>query len=186
MVWVKRAAATLLAVTAGISSGCGPGAAGSAVRPEPPKVQKTLCDSVADFGQPLIVDLKAHERAVYEAVMKDGVAVVSYDCNQLHIIKDCKIDGDYGFVGVSPKEEVVRLDGADEIQLNLPSFGARIAAEVKRDASLDLGLILIGMRRTTVDAADKKRLKGSGCDKATHFVRGAFVGAFALKQGSSG
>jgi len=169
-----------------VAAGCGAGKVGEAARPEEQKVQHTLCDSVADFGQPLIVDLKAHERAVYEAVMKDGVAVVRYDCSQLEIIKDCKIAGDYGFVGVSPKEEVVRLEGADEIQLNLPTFGAKIAAEVKRDASLDLGLILVGMRRTTVNAADKARLEGSGCGRATHFVRGAFVGAFALKQGTSG
>ncbi|GMV14540.1 MAG: sel1 repeat family protein [Sorangiineae bacterium PRO1] len=183
---MSRTIAGLITLAIGVSAGCGPGKVGEAVRPEAPKVQHSLCDSVADFGQPLIVDLKAHERAVYEAVMKDGVAVVSYDCNQLRIIKDCKIDGDYGFVGVSPKEEVVRLEGADEIQVNLPTFGAKIAAEVQRDASLDLGLILIGMRRTTVNAADKQRLKGSDCEKATHFVRGAFVGAFALKQGSSG
>jgi TPR repeat protein len=156
------------------------------VRPDAPKVQNSLCDSVADFGQPLIVDLKAHERAVYEAVMKDGVAVVRYDCSELRILKDCKIDGDYGFVGLSPKEELVRLEGADEIRVNLPSFGARVAAEVARDASLDLGMVMVGMRRTTVTEADRARISGSGCDKATHFVRGAFVGAFALKQGSSG
>lgn len=186
MSWTIRVGAPLVAALIFVSGGCRPGAGGEVARPDPPKVQATLCDSVADFGQPLIVDLKAHERAVYEAVMKDGVAVVSYDCKELRIIKDCKIDGDYGFVGVSPKEEVVRLEGADEIQLNLPTFGAKIAAEVQRDTSLDLGLILIGMRRTTVAAADKKRLTGSGCAAATHFVRGAFVGAFALKQGSSG
>ncbi|MCC6898577.1 MAG: sel1 repeat family protein [Polyangiaceae bacterium] len=186
MSWTMRMGGPLVVASVLVSGGCRPGGGGEVARPEPPKVQSTLCDSVADFGQPLIVDLKAHERAVYEAVMKDGVAVVSYDCKQLRIIKDCKIEGDYGFVGVSPKEEVVRLDGADEIQLNLPTFGAKIAAEVQRDTSLDLGLILIGMRRTTVDAADKKRLTGSGCAEATHFVRGAFVGAFALKQGSSG
>jgi TPR repeat protein len=186
MDWKARAGLPLVALTVWVSSGCRPGAGGEAVRPDPPRVQSSLCDSVADFGQPLIVDLKAHERAVYEAVMKDGVAVVSYDCKQLRILKDCKIEGDYGFVGVSPKEEVVRLEGADEIQLNLPTFGAKIAAEVQRDASLDLGLILVGMRRTTVDAADRKRLSGKGCQDATHFVRGAFVGAFALKQGSSG
>lgn len=187
MTWFKRTLGALLAGAVWMSSGCGkPGTVGDAARPDPPKVQASLCDSVSDFGQPLIVDLKAHERAVYEAVMKDGVAVVSYDCKHLEIIKDCKLAGDYGFVGVSPKEEVVRLEGAEEISLNLPTFGAKIAAEVQRDASLDLGLILIGMRRTTVDAATKKHLEGSGCSRATHFVRGAFVGAFALEQGSSG
>jgi TPR repeat protein len=169
------------------TSACGkPGTVGEAVRPDAPEVQKTLCDSVADFGQPLIVDLKAHERAVYEAVMKDGVAVVRYDCSRLEIMKDCRLEGDYGFVGVSPKEEMVRLEGADEIRLNLPSFGAKLAAEVSRDSSLDLGMVMVGMRRTTVTEGDRARLAGNGCDKATHFVRGAFVGAFALKQGSRG
>jgi uncharacterized protein len=181
----SRVALVVAWVSAG--SGCAqPGGVGEAVRPEAPAVQASLCDSVADFGQPLIVDLKAHERAVYEAVMQSGVAVVKYDCQRLHLLKDCKISGDYGFVGVSPKEEIVRLEGSDEIALNLPSFGAKIAAEVERNASLDLGMMMVGMRRTTVDRADRKRLEGSGCAQATHFVRGAFVGAFALKQGSAG
>jgi TPR repeat protein len=186
MTMAARASGGLFLLVLSLQGACHPGKTGELVRPPPPKVQESLCDSVADFGQPLVVDLKAHERAVYETVMNDGVAVVSYDCSRLHLLKDCKIAGDYGFVGVSPKEEVVRLEGADEIQLNLPSFGAKIAAEVRRDASLDLGLILVGMRRTTVNAAERKRLEGSGCEDATHFVRGAFVGAFALKQGSSG
>jgi uncharacterized protein len=179
--------ASIVALAIATQGACGkPGTVGEAVRPEAPPVQKTLCDSVADFGQPLIVDLKAHERAVYEAVMKGGVAVVHYDCSNLQIMKDCRLEGDYGFVGVSPKEELVRLEGADEIRVNLPSFGAKVAAEVSRDASLDLGMVMVGMRRTTVTEANRARLVGSGCGKATHFVRGAFVGAFALKQGSSG
>lgn len=184
---LSRVVSTLVLTLLAAGMGCGtPGKGGELVRTEPPAVQNSLCDSVADFGQPLIVDLKAHERAVYEAVMQDGVAVVKYDCNHLQLLKDCKIDGSYGFVGLSPKEEVVRLQGSDEIRVNLPTFGAKLATEVSRDASLDLGMIMVGMRRTTVTEADRPRMKGNACAGATHFVRGAFVGAFALRQGSSG
>jgi TPR repeat protein len=92
---------------------------------------------------------------------------------------------------VSKKEEVVELDDEDELRANLPAFGATfvssLGADLKRGASLDVSMVLVGKRRTTVRHAARDVLRGgAACEGATHFVRGAFVGAFTLSLGSRG
>lgn len=143
------------------------------------------CD--ASRPEPLIVDLKAHDRANLEEAMHDGVAVVSYDCKSLRVLHECKLEGTYGFMGVSLKEEIVQLVDSDEIKANLPGTGAFLAgkldAKLASGASFDIAMVMIGKRRTTVSNVDTQRLHGS-CAGATHFVRGAFIGAFATKLGT--
>ena len=107
--------------------GCGTGATGQAARP----VERTAAEAlgeptssgcqVGDNDQPLVVDWKAHERSNLEEAMQDGVAVVAYDCNSLRLLRSCRVDGGYAFLGTSKKEELVRLNDADEVKTNLPS-----------------------------------------------------------------
>lgn len=150
------------------------------------------CNDVGAFGQPLVVDWPAHERANIEEAMNDGIAVVSYRCNSLRLVQGCHVEGAYGFLGVSKKEEVLRFEDADEVAANLPSFGipmlTKINGELKRGGTLDLAIMLVGKRRTTIGHADRNQLKGGddACKDATHFVRGAFVGAFAMGTGTRG
>src|SRR5581483_1799279 len=47
------------------------------------------------------------------------------------------------------------------------------------------GLIQVGERRTLKPSALRAELQGN-CDGATHFVRGAMVGAYAVDQGKKG
>src|SRR5262249_25761778 len=54
-----------------------------------------------------------------------------------------------------------------------------------RGSSIDLALVMVGKKGTTVAAAAKPELAGT-CDGATHFVRSAFVGAFAMATGTNG
>lgn len=121
--------------------------------------------------------------------MLQGVAVVTYDCKQLRLLNECRVEGQYGFLGLSKREEVVQLVDADEIRANLPGFGtslvANIGAELQRGASLDLAMVLAGKAKTTVPAVSRARLSGA-CDGATHFVRGAHIGAFAMTTGTRG
>lgn len=186
-----RALSTLL-----LLAGCA-GAAGSAVRPADPTAASVLdrgpdtCRAVASLGEPLVVDWEAHQRADLEEVMHDGVAVVAYDCSSLRLLKACSLDGVYGFLGVSKKEEVVQLENKDELRANLPTFGAALgksfSAELERGSTLDVAMVLIGKKRTTVRSMTRDGLRGgAGCEGATHFVRGAFVGAFALQLGTRG
>ncbi|MGC4067901.1 MAG: tetratricopeptide repeat protein [Polyangiaceae bacterium] len=135
---------------------------------------------------PLVVDWKAEQRADLEVAMREGIAVVHHDGKTLEFLRDCQLDGHYGFYGVATKQEVVRLKSADELNANLPLSGAGLAidlgAKLSRGASLDIAMIIVGMTRTTWLSPTRADLKGN-CDKATHFVRGATLGAFAMDLG---
>lgn len=183
--------AVLVVLVASVGA-CGAGAGGAAVRPADPTALEATgesCTPVADHGQPLVVDWKSHERTNLEEAMNDGVAVVAYDCRSLRLLRDCHIDGTYGTLGVSRKEELIALENTDEIRANLPTFGAKLAADftadIKRGSAINLAMIMIGKKRTTVSFATREQLRGT-CEGATHFIRGAFVGAFAMDTGTRG
>ncbi len=119
--------------------------------------------------------------------MHDGVAVVSYSCKGIKLLKACHVEGAYGYLGMTKREQVVRLEDADELRANLPLSGLKIAGEIggemSRGATIDIALITVGKRRTTWQGPTRDDLKGD-CDGATHFVRGASVGAFAVQTGT--
>jgi TPR repeat protein len=169
---------------------CG-GTPAEAVRPKDPTAAGALgeaqCHKVEKYGEPLVVDWKPDQRGDLEEAMHDGVALVAYSCSGIKLLKQCKLDGSYGFLGMTKREQVVRLENADEVRANLPLSGLKIAgdisAEMDRGATLDIALITVGKRRTTWKAPTRDDLKGD-CDGVTHFVRGAAVGAFALQTGT--
>lgn len=144
------------------------------------------CVEVGARDTPLVVDMKAMQRADLEEVMQRGVAVVRYSCNELTLLPDCEIPGDYGFLAVSKKEESVQLATADEVRANLPVSGdVLVSAGYGAESSIDLATVMIGKRTTSVRSAGSGDAAGS-CDSATHFIRGAYVGAFAVKTGTIG
>ena len=190
-----RTAASISTICVALAStllpGCG-GTPAEAVRPADPTASAALgdsgsCHKIESYGEPLVVDWKPEQRSDLEEVMHDGVAVVSYSCNGIKLLKQCKLDGTYGFLGMTKREQVVRLQNADEVRANLPLSGIKIAGDIggdmQRGATLDIALVTIGKRRTTWKAPTRADLKGD-CAEATHFVRGAMVGAFALETGT--
>ncbi len=172
----RRDAAIFLACS--LVAACAPGGAGRAVRPPSPVVSPGLCTEVSPYGEPLIVDWSDHQRAGLERAMNDHIAVVKYDCESYELL-NCSVDGTYGFMGTSIKEERLQLEDKDELAANLPAFGAQLSARVRRDQSLDLKTVVVGVKRTTISNVSRDQLKGE-CAGATHFVRGAFVGAFSM------
>jgi hypothetical protein len=54
---------------------------------------------------------------------------------------------------------------------------------MERGSTLDIALVTVGKKRTTWKLPTRDDLKGD-CEGATHFVRGAAVGAFALQTGT--
>ncbi|MEM9874182.1 MAG: hypothetical protein AAF928_04760 [Myxococcota bacterium] len=171
--------------------GCGGGMnAAEMVRPEAPTASDALADTVAcsgpqSYAEPLIVDWSTSSRTDLEVAMQQGVAVVRYDCDALRLVNGCRLPARYAFAGVSPKEELIRMDNADEVRANLPVSGVRISAGMNATSVLDLALVMVGKRTTTLGDADAGMLEGS-CEGATHYVRAASVGAFAMDRSSSG
>ena len=167
--------------------GCGAGAAAEAVRPKETTAAQALgqaeCADVTSGAEPLIVDWKPEQRGDLEVAMKDGVAVVSYSCQGIKLLSECKLDGKYGYIGMTRKEQVLQLKSSDELAANLPLTGTQISAQLERGASLDVAMIMVGKRRSTWSGPSSADLKGE-CAGATHYVRGATVGAFALASGT--
>lgn len=148
---------------------------------EPPR-----CRDVAAYSEPLVVDWRTQGRLDLELAMRSGVAVVAYDCRRFELLKDCKLEGSYSFAGVSRKEDVIKLETRDELAANLPLSGIQLSAGLDRGASIDLALVLVGKRSTTLATAARSHLVGPRCSEATHFVRAATVGAFSVQKGSAG
>ncbi len=148
--------------------------------------ENVACTQVGERDTPLVIDMKAMQRADLEEVMRGGVAVVHYDCNELTLLTDCQIPGDYGFLAVSKKEEAVQLASADDVRANLPVSGnVLVSAGYGSKSSIDLATVMVGKRTTSVRRAGDGDASGA-CETATHFVRGAYVGAFAVKTGTIG
>ena len=178
-----------LTLTAAALAACGTGGVGNAVRPKEATAGEALeegkCAGVGEGGEPLVVDWKPDQRGDLEIAMKEGVAVVSYSCEGIKLLKDCRIEGTYGYMGMTRKEQVVRLNNSDEVRANLPLSGVKLSAELKRGSSLDVAMVMVGKQKTTWSEPTKADLTGK-CQGATHFVRGATVGAFVMESNTSG
>jgi uncharacterized protein len=176
-----------LALSAILVVGCGTGGAAQTVRPNDPTAAGALgegdCHDVKAGAEPLVVDWKPEQRGDLELAMKDGLAVVEYSCKGIKVLADCHIDGSYAFSGMTRKEQVVRLNNSDEIKANLPLSGAKIGGELARGSTIDVAMVMVGKRRTTWREPSKQDLQGH-CDGATHFVRAATIGAFAMETGT--
>jgi len=178
-----------------VAAACASGAAGEAVRPQAPSAASAMQAETSDaliackpssYAEPLIVDLSASARVDFEAAMDSGVALVNYDCKAVRLLKDCRLPGDYKFAGVSRKEEVIHLDNRDEIKANLPiSASIKAGGELERASALDIAYVLVG-KRTTPAKVSRGVLEGSQCGEATHYIRAATVGAFAIQTSTKG
>jgi TPR repeat protein len=142
--------------------------------------------AVSGPSKPLVVDWKPDQRADLEEVIHDGVAIVSWKDDGLRLLRTCTIQGNYGYVGVQTKKEVVRLASSEEIAANLPLGGLGIAGklggQLQHGATLDIAYAIVGKRRTTWNSVSSKDLAGD-CSGATHYVRAVLVGAFAMTVG---
>jgi hypothetical protein len=178
-----------LVVLIAASSSCSPGSAAQAIAPKPLTYgQASGAPTVgvgASSSEPLIVDWDPEQRADLEVLVNSGIAVVANENGGLRLLKGCAVSGTYGFKGVTRKERVIHIENTDELRANLPLMGvARLGGEVSRGQHLDVALVIVGKRISSRLAVFRDLLKGD-CGGATHFVRAATMGAFAMSVGSS-
>ncbi len=176
---------------ASLLTSCG-GAVGETLRPTDHSATGALgakaptCAGEPKAARPYIVDLDPDARLDLEASMKKGVTVVAYDCSSLRVLSGCTLpDTAYEFTGTGRREQVVQMNSVDELHANLPISSAKLGAEVQSGRSIDLGIVWIGRRATTLAKVTREDLKGS-CDGATHIVQNAILGAFSMTTGSVG
>lgn len=172
-------------------AGCG-GAAGEKVRPKDITAVNALgsnvpsCTADPKLAQPLVIDLEPPARVALEVAMKKRVVVVAYDCKSLRVLPTCNAPvGTYEYAGVSQKEQVVQMKNQDELSVNLPLSSGKVGAEMKSGNAIDLALVYVGQRSTTVEKIDHAEMTGN-CEGATHFLQTASIGAFSIATGSAG
>jgi TPR repeat protein len=181
----------LVAITV-IATGCGSGVSTAPMKaPDKDVAGSTGRVSVPvpdGPSTPLIVDWQPEQRTDLEAAIRDGVVVVRLDKKGLRILPGCKVShGDYGYVGVVTKKEVIQLKTAQQVAANLPLtgglLGAELGGELSRGATLDIRLAIVGKHATTWTEVTARDLAGGkACAPATHYIRGITVGAFTMKM----
>jgi len=189
MTHAPRLLVTPSLITVIFASACG-GAVGEVVRPDAPTAaeavgERLVCNARGEATTPLVVDWPAQHRLDLEAAMKSGVVVIRYDCDQIEVISACTLEGRYEFVGVTLKEDVVRIESRDQLAANLPVGVATLGGSLDSQSSIHLAMALVG--KTTagwsqVHASDLP----AACQGATHVVRSATLGAFSMGRGSKG
>ena len=177
------------AAAACLAMGCGPGAIKDVVgQPDTPEIPgKAECKpgDITKKLSPLIIDWPSTLRGDLETVMAEqSVAVIKFSCDGVEVLTDCQVPGAYGYRGISPKEENTLIEGADDISANFGGvqFGANV--DFSQSAKLDLATVTVGKRSTPRKVLTKGEL-GEYCEGATHFVRRADIGAFAMSTGSN-
>ncbi len=183
--------AGLMALVA-LGFGCGPAVA-DVVRKQDLSGKEALgaaavepvdCTGQAKKFKPLAVDWEPDKRVELEASMKKGLVAVKYDCKSFEIIVECKLDGAYEYTGVSIREKVIKITDMDELSVNLPISSGSLGGEVRSGRTIDLALVMIGMKAAAVSKVNVADM--SGCEDVTHFIRSAQLGAFSMATGSSG
>lgn len=186
---VKRAWGRAGMVVAGglmvvMGSACG---AAEAVRPDAPTAAEATgakCDPDAQTTNVYVVDLPVETRSDLQlALDASQLAVVSFTCDKLKILKTCRASGTYTFRGTSAKERVLSLENSDQIRAALPLGGAGIAATFESEAAtgtkFDLGLVIAGQMIGSASSFTSAELTGD-CGEATHVIIGGKMGAFAM------
>ena len=173
------------------SAGCGANNAASALRDKNPTLNGVTGDDhgggqCQTVDKPLVVDADESLRGEIEVAMGKGIAVVSYDCQKIRLLQ-CKAPGEYSYAGFTTQQKTIQLNNSDEVKANLPlsgvSLAAKLDAEMNKGISLDIAMAMVGKKSSTAEVSDKV-LSGSDCKEATHFVRGAMLGAFVMQTGS--
>ncbi len=141
----------------------------------------------ADRADLMVVDWTPEMRGDIEVAMKEGLALVSYDCKSVKLVPACSLAGEYGYIGTTRREKRIEMNSVDEVAANLPVGGltwlSDLGGKFGRESMLAAQLVMVGKRWSAKKRADKSELSG-GCEAATHFVRAATVGAFVVATGT--
>lgn len=186
---LRARTATLLALP--LLSACGAPALSSEAPSAPPKNPLTqgaapVCASATAQSRPLIVDWPSSERAEIEARARRGLVVVRADGCRLEVLRRCspKNAAVYGYVGITPKTDRVKLRDAMELYANVPVYAAKLEGQLKKSGSLEVAMTIVGQWDTAAAVPRQDELEGD-CAGATHVVTALTVGAFELAAGSS-
>jgi uncharacterized protein len=149
-----------------------------------PAIQPCTTPARADL---MVVDWTPEQRGDLEVAMKEGLVLLAYDCTSAKLVAACTLDGSYAYIGTTKRDKKIEMATSDEVAANLPVSGlswlSEIGGKFGRETALFAQMSMIGKRSSAKKLAKRDELQGD-CASATHFVRAATVGAFAVASGS--
>jgi len=144
MGWFVRTVGT----TAVLVMGCR-GAQAPAATPAVPIAAPVAasCDPTA-AAAPRVVTLPAEQRGELEVALSQALVVVHYDCKQLTVLPDCTLDGSYGYVGVTPREQLISIATPEELRQNFALTDGQLEQDLRAGSHLDFASAIIGQAAT--------------------------------------
>jgi hypothetical protein len=155
---------------------------------EPPKIEIPgggRCKVGETQSHPLVVEWPAADRASLEARLQHGLVAVRAAGCDIEVLRGCQVGARYGYVGLTRKNDRVRIRNKDELYANLPLGAASLEGKLARYKGLDVEIALVGMFEAPAERTTRAELDGD-CESATHVITGVQVGAFQFYAGGSG
>jgi TPR repeat protein len=163
---------------------CGSGAQSGVTPPAKSTAPMSASCSPARPAEPFIVGWASDKRGDVELALKHSVIAAKVTCDGVELLPDCEVDGEYLYVGMTEREELLSIRDADDLRSKLPPSGneipLRFKGEFERGATLDVALAVAGKKTSSTRRVLRSDLRGE-CKGATHFVRSAALGAFAMQ-----
>lgn len=146
---------------------------------------QSKCSVGASSSHPLVVEWAAADRASLEARLARGLVAVRAQGCEIEVLRECEVPGQYSYLGLTRKNDRVKIRSADELYAQLPIGAARLEAKLARQGSLDVEIALVGMFEAPAGRPKHDALKGE-CRDVTHVITGVQVGAFQFLAGGAG
>lgn len=124
----------------------------------------------------MVVDWTPEARSDLEVAMKEGLALVAYDCKSAALVGECSLVGDYSYIGTTRREKKIELATSDDVAANLPVSGLSWLTEVGGKFGREMRRIHARQqapaRAVRRDRAHRARADRCGASRATRAGRG--------------
>jgi hypothetical protein len=148
---------------------------------------KNACNP-EDHLRPFIIEWDATDMSSFEQHAANDIVFVHYEGCSLRVLDECRNESIRGEQGAyKPAEwtsgslETLDVNNSAELYAKLPLGQATLGGRVEGGEKFHMEYYVAGTKTASRDAVYKSDLEGKyGCDKATHFVFGYNLGAFAL------
>lgn len=181
------AASLALMLTAMPSLGCKPGANAAGQIAQNPTMEATgqsKCGVKKSQAKPLVVEWPAAERGALEARAQRGLVAVRYNGCEMEVLTTCKVDVPYDYIGITQKNESVRIKDFDDLYANLPVGAAKLEAKLEKSGQLNVDMAIVGRYESPRVHIDERDLNGR-CEGASHVITGLTTGAFVFYSGAA-
>ena len=145
-----------------------------------------------DHLRPFIIEWDATDMASFESHAANDVVFVRYEGCKLVVLDECRNESIRGSQGsyrapewTSGSLESIDISNEGELYAKLPLGAATLGGRVSAGERFRMEYYVAGKREATRDAVYRTELSSvPGCERATHFVHGYNLGAFALGSAS--